>query len=98
MEDESVPGSAVVLIVGFLMVAIGWMVAAGSMDVGTANMGRGLEWLGGAIFSLGILIEFFSMGSSLRKISKLLAESHGPSDAADPTDGRSEGINKDSQA
>lgn len=73
MEEESLPGSGILLIIGLLIAAVGAVLAGGASDISQAQLGNGLGWLGGGLASLGILIEFFSIGASLRRISRAVS-------------------------
>lgn len=87
MEDESVPGSVIVLAIGVVAVGIGLIVAASSTDVSQVRLGAGLAYLGAGLACLGLVIEFFSIGASLRRITTLLS--------ASGLDAGHEGNNKD---
>lgn len=87
MEDDSIPGSVIVLAIGIVVGGLGLMVAASSTDVSQARLGAGLAYLGAGLACLGLVIEFFCIGASLRRITRLLS-------ASDLDAGR-EGINKD---
>src|SRR5690348_10599952 len=70
-DKQGTPASIWLVAIGILVAGIGWMVAYGSSQSGASNadLGSGLTAFGGLIFGLGLLIEFFSIGSSLRRIA-----------------------------
>lgn len=74
MEEESVPGSVIVLAIGIVAGGLGLIVAASSTDISQVQLGNGLAYLGAGFCCLGLLIEFFSIGASLRRISRLLSK------------------------
>lgn len=67
---ESVPGPLALFIVGLLVAALGWVFVAGSYDPQWTSAGAGFEFLGLAAAALGVLIEFFVIGVTVRRISR----------------------------
>ena len=68
MQDQKSRGSVTMVVIGIGIVALGGTVSIFEMD----GLGGVLAWIGGGIFSLGVLIEFFSFSSNLDAIRDLL--------------------------
>lgn len=75
-KNEGTPASVWLVAIGILVGVIGWMLTMGPADgpSGFRDTGGGLVTLGEVLFGLGILIEFFSIGSSLRKIASQVSD------------------------
>lgn len=73
MEEQSTPGPVIILIVGLVIAAAGWLVGSNAADSSTSSLGEGLVTLGEGVVGLSILAEFFIIGSTLRRIAGLLS-------------------------
>lgn len=85
---ESTQASAVLVAIGILIAIIGWMLTEAPSDgpTGLRGVGGGLIAVGGIVFGLGILIEFFSIGSSLRYLARHSQPPSSKKDAQPPSD------------
>lgn len=86
-SSESAP-SVWLVGLGILVAAVGWMVSYNSQQasLGPSSLGSGLVAAGAGMFFLGLVLELFSIGSSLRRIAALLENGGVASSAADPAD------------
>lgn len=75
-NKEGTPVSVVLVAVGMLLAGVGWMLAfaSGQASAEWVSLGNGLLAVGGILLGLGILIEFFSIGSNLRRIVRSMTE------------------------
>lgn len=89
-DKQGTPASIWLVAIGILIAGIGWMVgvASGQPGYGSAELGSGLTAVGGLLFGLGLLVEFFSIGSSLRRIAGRIPD--GPA-----SEGKNQPLNKD---
>lgn len=88
INKDQTPASIWLVSIGILLAGIGWMVAAGSDRAGanSGGLGNGIIVVGGLLFALGLLIEFFSIGASLRRLAATIPGGRAPGH---------EGINND---
>ncbi len=73
IPDAPMRPSAILVIIGLLFAGLGWVITAAAglnSDPSTLGLGVGIIWLGGFFFSVGLLVEFFAIGASLRSISR----------------------------
>ena len=81
-EKKGVRASIVLVVVGLAFWGLGMMVSLGeevsNVYLGQAGSGSvsyyglGIAGVGGFLFALGLLVEFFAMGSALRSIAQSL--------------------------
>jgi uncharacterized membrane protein len=69
-KEEGISASTVLVIIGLVAAALGGMLHAAAGQEPLAAFGLFLLAVGGFMFCIGVLVEFFSIGSSLRSIAK----------------------------
>lgn len=79
---EDVPASVLLVVVGIVVAGLGAALAGGGP--GSSALGSGLVAVGALLFGLGILIEFFSIGSNLRRIAHYSARQADDDQGPDP--------------
>ncbi|MDE2104391.1 MAG: hypothetical protein KGL39_44545 [Patescibacteria group bacterium] len=85
MAEEKTAGSIIIFSAGVCVAGIGWLIGVGA-DPRFASAGSAIEALGAGLVVLGIIVELFSIGSTLRRISRQLAAG-GMSEASKDDDG-----------
>ncbi|MGA2610949.1 MAG: hypothetical protein ABSH01_26180 [Terriglobia bacterium] len=70
-EEDHVRGSVILVVTGLAASAFGGMTyAAAGIGQPARTLGLWQLVVGGPMFALGLLVEFFSIGTSLRSIAK----------------------------